>query len=572
MRLLLPIVLALGLASVPVHAGPVMFVHDQDARLGLVDVATGNVRIIGSMPVLITDIAIDASGRLFGIGFNGFYEIDPLTAAVTFIGNHGIEYANALTVGPDGMLYAAAALSTFLYRIDPSTGIATNLGSTGFPSGGDLAFHEGSLYLAATSGRLVRVDPANPAASALVGSMGAIEVFGLSGGGDGVLYASAWTTIYRVDTGSGTATHGVDYGGRGLFAAYGLAFLPCAIAPAVSVTTFAAGGGTGVATFQAPAACTWDVSSSASWLAPLPETIGSGSGTIRFRVAANTTGAARSATLRIGTATFTITQTATPAVRGDLDANGSADLVWQHSDGRLAVWYMSGATQIAGRAFAPPALSDPAWSAAARGDFDRDGSGDVLFQHADGRLAVWLMSGATLLSGRALTPASVADPLWRVQAADDFDRDGWLDLIWRHETTGAVAVWYMTGTVLREGRLLTPAAVPDLDWLIAGAGDMNGDGHADLVWQHRVSGGLAVWLMRGDHLMSGEPLTPNRVADTDWRIRAVADYNGDGWPDLAWQHRTEGMLSIWIMRATMLVDGLRVSPFVVSDAGWRIVR
>ena len=61
--------------------------------------------------------------------------------------------------------------------------------------------------------------------------------------------------------------------------------------------------------------------------------------------------------------------------------------------------------------------------------------------------------------------------------------------------------------------------------------------------------------------MSGRPRyhasTPESEPDSgnDWKIVGVGDFNGDGKPDLVWQHK-DGWLSLWYMNGfTMLGAG-----------------
>jgi hypothetical protein len=66
-------------------------------------------------------------------------------------------------------------------------------------------------------------------------------------------------------------------------------------------------------------------------------------------------------------------------------------------------------------------------------------------------------------------------------------------------------------------------------------------------------------------------MTPNRLADLDWKIRGVADINRDGLSDLIWQHVTSGKIAAWIMNGAVMVSGSSFSPGVVSDLNWKIV-
>ena len=331
-------------------------------------------------------------------------------------------------------------------------------------------------------------------------------------------------------------------------------------------------GGTGTFRIDTQAGCNWSLTIDSSWILPISGTSGTGSGTVVFRVLPSGN-VARNGSINVSGLPIEISQSGEPPIHGDLDANASGDILWQHTDGRLAVWFMDNTTLVDGRQFGSGPLADTAWRLVAAGDFDGDGGRDAVFQHqSDGRLAIWLMSQTVLLSGGPLTPAQVPDLDWKIRAAADIDRDGWLDLIWQHQTNGSIAVWLMTGTQLRDGRLLTPEAVADTNWRIVGAGDLNDDGNADLLWQHQTNGLMSAWFMNGTSLMSGVLLSPGQVTDTNWKICAVADMNGDRRLDLIWHNQTNGVMSIWLMNGiTRIGDGLRLTPDRVADTNWQIV-
>lgn len=249
------------------------------------------------------------------------------------------------------------------------------------------------------------------------------------------------------------------------------------------------------------------------------------------------------------------------------------ELFWQHqASGELSMWRMLGLTLGDGAPLTPDRVTDTDWRIEATGDFNGDRQSDLVWRNrASGAIAAWLMNDGIQLQGVPLGPGLVTDTDWRIAATGDFNGDGKRDIIWQHDGTGAFAAWMMNGTSMIDGVPLTPAFVVDTNWKIVGSGDFNGDGRADLVWRHNTEGLVAIWLMGGTTLIDGVLTTPSRVADTAWEIRAIGDINADGHPDLIWQHRTTGSLAAWLMSGAALVDGSLLTPASVSDLNWKIV-
>ena len=207
-----------------VQAGPIMHLHDSQGRLGTVDVATGDVNIIGQMDQVMTDIAFDPSGNLWGINFSGLYSIDADTASTNFVGNHGVSSGNALVFNTDGTLYAAGDTTTNLYSLNTSNAAATSLGDMGYFSGGDLAFNSGGFYMASSSNELISIALNNVSSSSSVGSFGVNNMFGLATGDNGQLYGVADTSIYDIDVLTGAASNGTSFASQGMEQAFGQSF------------------------------------------------------------------------------------------------------------------------------------------------------------------------------------------------------------------------------------------------------------------------------------------------------------------------------------------------------------
>lgn len=257
----------------------------------------------------------------------------------------------------------------------------------------------------------------------------------------------------------------------------------------------------------------------------------------------------------------------------DWNADGHGDILFRHAvSGRTVLWLMNGLARAQGLFTTPDGWPDTTWQVQGTRDFDLDGRTDVLWRRdTTGELRLWLMNGSTRVADLALVPERLADTHWRLQAAGDLDGDGQPDLVFRHAVSGRMVVWLMRGLARRQGVFTTPDQLADLNWRLAGTGDLDGDRHADLLWQHALSGKLVAWLMNGTARVGASYLTPSGVVDTAWSVHAVGDFTGDGRPDLLWRHASSGKLVAWVMDGLVRQSGQFLAPDTIGDLNWRIV-
>lgn len=264
-------------------------------------------------------------------------------------------------------------------------------------------------------------------------------------------------------------------------------------------------------------------------------------------------------------ATVTVTSAPPPSagVRGDINGDGRADILWRnYSTGANMVWTMNGATRIGSASL--QAVNDVSWRLAAAADFNRDGHTDLVWQHTtSGQIHIWLMNRTVIAS--SVFVGTQSDLNWSLLAAGDLTKDGNPDLIWRNRATGANSLWVMNGTT--RSSISALQTVADTRWVLEGAADMNGDGMTDLVWRHATTGTNNVWHMNGSVIASSVTLQP--VSDTNWRIEGVADYDGDGDGDLVWRNYASGANVVWLMNGTTPQSAPSL-PSLAANQGWEL--
>lgn len=194
------------------------------------------------------------------------------------------------------------------------------------------------------------------------------------------------------------------------------------------------------------------------------------------------------------------------------------------------------------------------------GDVDQDGHTDVVMQNDDGRVAAWLMQGTNFIMNQSL-PATYVEPGWRLIALADFNQDFKPDYILRNATS--VRVGRIGSSPLSFTRNIAP------EWGYVGSGDMNRDGHPDLVWQH-TDGRLMTWLLGDFTFMRAAWLREGKPAAAGWRGKGVADFNGDGHEDIL-LHHSDGRMAVWFMNETNWSSSIFLNEGKSSGAGWRLV-
>ena len=230
---------------------------------------------------------------------------------------------------------------------------------------------------------------------------------------------------------------------------------------------------------------------------------------------------------------------------GDFNGDGRADVVWQHKDGSVAIWLMAGDTLAGGGTIR---AGGTGWKVAFIGDFNGDGKADILWTHPDGSAQIWLMNGTTQIGQATIRGPGTG---WRPIHVADFNFDGKADILWQHRN-GSTEMWTMNGM------LGTPTLLrgPGTGWTARLVGDFNGDGRADILWR-KEDGSVTIWLMNGATLIAGGPLL---AAGNAWIPTHVGDFDGDGKADILMRHANGSTVMYLMDGATPKTMGTLTGP------------
>ena len=135
---------------------------------------------------------------------------------------------------------------------------------------------------------------------------------------------------------------------------------------------------------------------------------------------------------------------------------------------------------------------------------------------------------------------------WKLVGTGDFNHDGVPDLVWENLSTRQVTVNYYGGTngaTLTGWAYLNTTGLPG--WSVVAVADFDGNGTPDLVWQNDTTKQITVNYYSGT---SGTTLSGwaylNPVGLPGWSVVAAADFNGDGVPDLVWQNLSTRQVTV----------------------------
>ena len=250
---------------------------------------------------------------------------------------------------------------------------------------------------------------------------------------------------------------------------------------------------------------------------------------------------------------------------GDFNGDGKADLLLRHSDGSWRYHTGDGASAAPGE---PLRITTKlAWYWAGAGDFNGDGRDDIMLRREDGVWVYYPLDGTRVIAGERGWANLTRNLDFRVVGIGDFNADGRDDVLMRR-TDGAWAYYPMNGRRVIRAEAGWANLPREVDWRVAGVGDFNGDGQADVLLRH-IDGAWRHYAMDGRRIVPGQSRTAHLPRDLRWRLAGIGDFHGDGrdsvllrHADGRWRHEnvdgTGGGVSLsrdWAWRLAAVGDG-----------------
>jgi hypothetical protein len=198
-------------------------------------------------------------------------------------------------------------------------------------------------------------------------------------------------------------------------------------------------------------------------------------------------------------------------------------------------------------------------------DMTNDGRADTVFRDStNGALAVWaITNGNQVSSGYVNINGTQINPglSFVVAGVGDTNNDGRADIILRNTTNNQLVVYRMNGSSQLGAGLVTDTngqpIAPDMSYNVVGVDDLNGDGAVDIIWRS-TSGALAQWSMDGALVIGSSNITSGGAAvapDLTWNIVGLGDFNHDGKGDILWRNSITGETSLWAMNGGNIIGG-----------------
>jgi probable HAF family extracellular repeat protein len=253
---------------------------------------------------------------------------------------------------------------------------------------------------------------------------------------------------------------------------------------------------------------------------------------------------------------------------GDFNHDGLSDLL-AHTDNtgvRSLFAYQMTPVGVGGTSMVANLGAD--WSSDAFGDFNGDGTSDILLHHDSGATRTFEVLSMNNYAVQSAPIVQVTGVDWGAVGTGDFNHDGTSDILEQRIVDGNVngQVVTLQNNVVQSVSLFASIGS---DWSIDGTGDFNHDGTSDILMHRDSSNGmrtLEVLTIKNNAIQSATVIAQ---VGTNISVDGIGDFNSDGTSDIA-LHQDVGTTRTDLIYN--VVNNTVVNPHTVAVTGidWHV--
>jgi hypothetical protein len=177
-----------------------------------------------------------------------------------------------------------------------------------------------------------------------------------------------------------------------------------------------------------------------------------------------------------------------------------------------------------------------------------------------------LMNGTSIIGSQ---PISAGAPNWKVVGVADVNGDRRADVVIQNTADGEVRAYMMDGTTIQSNASLVGPAGSNWTWRVKAVADIDGNGSADVILQS-ANGAIIV------HTTSSASNTTVTVsaaatvsaANQGWDVVGTGDLDGDGRADVILQNANTGQIYGYTLSGSTITASRSIGAG--SNFGWRV--
>ncbi|WP_040335820.1 M6 family metalloprotease domain-containing protein [Candidatus Magnetobacterium casense] len=255
-----------------------------------------------------------------------------------------------------------------------------------------------------------------------------------------------------------------------------------------------------------------------------------------------------------------------PSFTSDLDGDGISDIQGYHTS-PLGVWLLNSDGGVVAKKNVGYAIG---WSVLGTGHFNAAGRSNILLRHWAGAITVWTVGkgGTSLYHGDRVEEI---DPSWVFKGIGNFYGNKKDCVIWQCQNEkgctngkkdGQIVIWRMTtdSTSNKVSISSNKVLIDNLgsNWHLKAIADFNGDGFDDMLWYETGNKQFVIFFMKNGELIDIPSVTFANGKPVDlkshWLLLEAARFDGDSKADILWRNTDTGEVAMWLMNDSTIVS------------------